>query len=160
MNGARVTKNGSSRRQAPRAGDVFAIPLRARGYGFGRLLYLDGRWRLAEFFACFRKTPEFSNDILEAHRAMPVHNIVTLPIESGDWPVVARNTDVSSIDLESLKFYRGLKGARSSVELNGTSEAITEQAAASMASSMPQFPEYISDVLFEKLDELSITNAN
>ncbi len=91
---------------------------------------------------------------------MPVHNIVTLPIESGDWPVVARNTDVSSIDLESLKFYRGLKGARSSVELNGTSEAITEQAAANMASSMPQFPEYISDVLFEKLDELGITNAD
>ncbi|QEE26337.1 hypothetical protein CS053_05780 [Rhodanobacter glycinis] len=97
----------SSRQQPLKAGDVFVVPLRARGYGFGRLLYLDGRWRLAEFFACFRKTPEFSNDILEAHRAMPVHNIVTLPIESGDWPVVARNTDVSSIDLESLKFYRG-----------------------------------------------------
>lgn len=31
-------------------GDIFAVPLRGRGYGFGRLLYMEGKWRLAEFF--------------------------------------------------------------------------------------------------------------
>lgn len=154
-----MKKESTSRRQPPKAGDVFAIPLRGCGYGFGRLLYLQGRWKLAEFFAHFSRTPDFSDDILDAPRAMPVHNIVTLPIESGDWPVVNRGTDVSSIDLDSLKFYRGLKGARSSVTLAGVSEAIPEQAVSGIASSMPQFPEYISDVLLEKLEELGIATT-
>lgn len=30
-------------------GDVFAIPLRSQGFGFGGIIYIDGKWGLADF---------------------------------------------------------------------------------------------------------------
>lgn len=138
-----------------RPGDMFAIPLRGRGFGFGRILYQQGRWKLAEFFSCFDSEPAFSEEILHADRAMPVHNIVTLPIESGDWPIIKRDVPVPP-DLANLRFYRGLKGARGYVGIDGSSGPLAEVEVESMASSMPQFPEYISDLLWERLQQRRI----
>lgn len=141
----------SSRTQV-KPGDVFAIPLRGKGYGFGRLLYQKGRWKLAEFFGFFSKEPTFTEEILQAGRALPVHNIVTLPIESGDWPVL-QHCAPSEADLDGLRFYRGLKGSRSYVGLDGTSGPLDEELVQDMASSMPQFPEFVSERLWERLQE-------
>ena len=143
--------NAKTSRQV-KPGDVFAVPLRGKGYGFGRMLYQKGRWKLAEFFAFFSKEPAFSEQVLQAGRVLPVHNIVTLPIESGDWPVVQHRAPVEA-DLGSLRFYRGLRGSRSYVSLDGTSGPLDEELVWDMASSMPQFPEYVSEQLWERLQE-------
>jgi len=138
------------------AGDVFAVPLRGILYGFGRLLYMKDKWRLAEFFAHFDEAPVYKADIVESGRIMPVHNIVTLPIESGDWPIVKRDPLFICHDIERLTFYRGLKGSRSSVSpLSNISSPLPESEVPKMASSMPQFPEYISDLLWEKFEQQS-----
>lgn len=136
--------------------DVFAIPFGGRGYGFGRLLYQKGRWKLAEFFAFFSKEPAFSEEMLQAGGTLPVHNIITLPIESADWPVIHHYPPVE-VGLDGLRFYRGLKGAPSYVSPDGTSGPLDEELVQDMASSMPQFPEYVSERLWERLQEQGLT---
>ncbi|MGV1110030.1 Imm26 family immunity protein [Xanthomonas translucens] len=131
-------------------GDVFAIPLRGRGYGFGRIIYMDGKWRLAEFFNNFKGDFTYTDDIVESGRILPVHNIVTLAIESGEWPVIRREPDFVAKDIDNLLFYKGLRGSRSFLRVNGDSASYTEENAPPSASSMPQFAEYISDLLWEK----------
>lgn len=33
-----------------RVGDVFAVPVDGCGYGFGRMLFIEGKWRLAPHY--------------------------------------------------------------------------------------------------------------
>lgn len=130
-------------------GDVFAIPLRSQGFGFGRMIYIDGKWRLAEFFNKFKSDAVYTGDIVDSGRIVPVHNIVTLAIESSEWPVIRRDPDFVAKDVDSLVFYKGLRGSRSFLKVNGDYLPCTEDKAPPSASSMPQFAEYVSDMLWE-----------
>ncbi|MGD3046644.1 Imm26 family immunity protein [Xanthomonas oryzae] len=132
-------------------GDIFAVPLRGRGYGFGRLLYMEGKWRLAEFFSVFKSSHAYSDSIVESGRLIPVHNIMTFAIEAGDWPLIGHNPGFFFNDIDDLIFYKGLKDSRQFFKKNGELLSPDEAKALPSASSMPQSAEYISDLLWDKL---------
>ncbi|AWH53357.1 hypothetical protein C1924_09290 [Stenotrophomonas sp. ESTM1D_MKCIP4_1] len=130
-------------------GDVFAIPLPKGGYGVGRMIHVSERWRLAQFIDAQLDVPEMIDAIFDSGDVMPVHNIVTRRIEDGGWPILRKGVMESLPDLKSLVFYRGLGGKRAYVDLNG--EVVPACPGRSCASSMPQFAEYIAEVLEEAL---------
>lgn len=130
-------------------GDVFAVPLPRGGYGVGRLVHLSERWRLAEFFALRLESPSCPDLIPEIDRAMPVHNVVTLRIEEGAWPMLARGVIDDLPALDSMVFYRGLPAKRTYVKLNG--EGVPECPQGECSSTMPQFAEYVAEQLDERL---------
>ncbi|MGE8258399.1 MAG: Imm26 family immunity protein [Stenotrophomonas sp.] len=130
-------------------GDVFAVPLPKGGYGAGRLIHMSDRWRLAQFFDLKLDDPKLTDSVADYDEAMPVHNIVTLRIEDGSWPVLQKGVVDALPDLNSLVFYRGLGVKRAYVDLNG--EVVSACPERSCASSMPQFAEYIAEVLEEAL---------
>ena len=124
-------------------GEVFAIPLPSGGYGVGRLIHISDRWRLAQFFALRLDAPELPALLLDFGDAMPVHNIVTLRIEEGAWPVLKRGVLDALPDLDSLIFYRGLPSQRTYLKLNG--EIVSACPSQRCSSSMPQFAEYVAE---------------
>jgi hypothetical protein len=130
-------------------GDVFAIPLPSGGYGVGRLIHISDRWRLAQYFALRLDAPELPALLLDFGDAMPVHNIVTLRIEEGAWPVLKRGVLDALPDLDSLIFYRGLPAHRTYLKLNG--EIVPACPSQGCSSSMPQFAEYVAEQLDERL---------
>lgn len=130
-------------------GDVFAIPLPKGGYGVARIIHISGRWRLAQFIDAHLDVPAMIDAILDSGDVMPVHNIVTLRIEDGSWPILRKGVMDSLPDLKSLVFYRGLGAKRAYVDLNG--EIVPACPERGCASSMPQFAEYIAEVLEEAL---------
>lgn len=130
-------------------GDVFAVPLPKGGYGVGRMIHVSERWRLAQFIDAQLDAPEMIDAILDSDDLMPVHNIVTLRIEDGSWPILRKGVMESLPDLKSLVFYRGLGVKRAYVDLNG--EVVPACPERSCASSMPQLAEYIVEVLEEAL---------
>lgn len=138
-------------------GDVFAIPLRGCGYGFGRIIHVDGKWRLAEFFAWFSEEAQYGENVVAAGRVMPVYNIVPMAIEKGDWPVVMRDADFVPSDLARLVFYKGMPGSRVYVDVGGqVVDAEDRRRTDDSTSSMPQFSEFISDRLWNALNERSL----
>jgi len=130
-------------------GDVFAIPLPKGGYGVGRMIHVSERWRLSQFIDAQLDVPEMIDAIFDSGDVMPVHNIVTRRIEDGSWPILRKGVMESLPDLKSLVFYRGLGAKRAYVDLNG--EVVPACPGRSCASSMPQFAEYIAEVLEEAL---------
>ena len=124
-------------------GDVFSIPLPSGRYGVGRLIHISDRWRLAQFFALRLDAPELPVSLLDFGDAMPVHNIVTLRIEEGAWPVLKRGVLDALPDLDSLIFYRGLPSQRTYLKLNG--EIVSACPSQRCSSSMPQFAEYVAE---------------
>ena len=126
-------------------GDVFAIPLPKGGYGVGRMIHISERWRLAQFICAHLDVAEMIDAILNSGDVMPVHNIVTLRIEDGSWPILKKGVMDSLPDLKSLVFYRGLGAKRAYVDLNG--ETVPACPERSCASSMPQVAEYIAEVI-------------
>ncbi|WP_312736862.1 Imm26 family immunity protein [Stenotrophomonas sp.] len=130
-------------------GDVFAIPLPKGGYGVGRMIHVSERWRLAQFIDAQLDVPEMIDAIFDSGDVMPVHNIVTRRIEDGTWPILRKGVMESLPDLKSLVFYRGLGAKRAYVDLNR--EVVPACAGRSCASSLPQFAEYIAEVLEEAL---------
>jgi len=130
-------------------GDVFAVPLPKGGYGLCRMIHVSERWRLAQFIDAQLDVPEMIDTIFDSGDVMPVHNIVTLRIEDGSWPILRKGVMDSLPDLKSLVFYRGLGAKRAYVDLNG--EIVPACPGRSCASSMPQFAEYIAEVLEEAL---------
>jgi hypothetical protein len=133
-------------------GDVFAIPLPSGGYGVGRLIHISDRWRLAQFFALRLDAPELPVSLLDFGDVMPVHNIVTLRIEEGAWPVLKRGMLNALPDLDSLIFYRGLPAQRTYLKLNG--EIVPACPSEGGSSSMAQFAEYVAEQLDERLSTL------
>jgi len=131
-------------------GDVFAVPLPKGGYGVGRIIHISDRWRLAQFFDLKLDEPGLLDSVADYEEVMPVHNIVTLRIEDGSWPVLQKGVTDALPDLRSLVFYKGLPARRTYVNLCG--EAVPECHGRSGASSMPQFAEYITEVLEEALE--------
>jgi len=87
--------------------------------------------------------------LLDFGDAMPVHNIVTLRIEEGAWPVLKRGVLDALPDLDSLIFYRGLPAQRTYLKLNG--EIVPACPSQACSSSMPQFAEYVAEQLDECL---------
>ncbi|CAN3703081.1 hypothetical protein MMX123_03119 [Microbacterium sp. MM2322] len=134
-----------------RVGDVFAVPMNGCGYGFGRMLFIDGKWRLAEFFAAFRAAAEYDNSIPSAGRVMAVYNIVPLRIEDGTWPIVHREPDFVPAGLGELVFHRGLASDRTFIRLNGEHVDTVTADRTPSAPTMPQFAEYITDELKRRL---------
>lgn len=154
----RVKKFG---RQMVSIGDVFSIPLRSKGYGFGRIIYIAGKWKLAEFFADFREKSEYSNGIIKSGRVMPVYNIVTLAIEKGDWPIVARDEEFEPSDLADLVFYKGLPESRCYITALGQPVVgDSKRAVGDATSAMPQFAEFISERLWEALQARSLIRGD
>lgn len=115
----------------------------------GRLIHISDRWRLAQFFALRLDAPELPVSLLDFGDAMPVHNIVTLRIEEGAWPVLKRGVLDALPDLDSLIFYRGLTAHRTYLKLNG--EIVPACPSQGCSSSMPQFAEYVAEQLDERL---------
>ncbi len=130
-------------------GDVFAIPLSSGGYGVGRLIHISDRWRLAQFFALRLDAPELPASLFDIGDVMPVHNIVTLRIEEGAWPVLKHGMLDALPDLDSLIFYRGLPAQRTYLKLNG--ENAPARLSEGCSPSMPQFAEYVAEQLDERL---------
>ncbi|UEX19999.1 immunity 26/phosphotriesterase HocA family protein [Stenotrophomonas sp. SI-NJAU-1] len=130
-------------------GDVFAVPLPKGGYGVGRIIHISDRWRLAQFIDLQLGVPEMTDSVVDFDEVMPVHNIVTLRIEDGSWPILQKGVMDALPDLKSLVFYRGLPAKRTYVNLSG--EVVPECHRRDCASSMPQFAEYIAEVLEEAL---------
>ncbi|MET4618019.1 hypothetical protein ABIA71_003622 [Stenotrophomonas sp. 2619] len=130
-------------------GDVFAITLSSGGYGVGRLIHISDRWRLAQFFALRLDAPELPASLFDIGDVMPVHNIVTLRIEEGAWPVLKHGMFDALPDLDSLIFYRGLPAQRTYLKLNG--ENAPACLSEGCSSSMPQFAEYVAEQLDERL---------
>ncbi|MDF2994313.1 MAG: hypothetical protein K0S37_4827 [Microbacterium sp.] len=134
-----------------RVGDVFAVPVDGCGYGFGRMLFIEGKWRLAEFFAGSRTAAEYDSSIPSSGRVMAVHNIVPLRIEDGTWPIVHREPDFVPPGLDELVFHRGLAGDRTFIWLNGERVDAVAANRTPSAPTMPQFAEYIADELKRRL---------
>jgi len=130
-------------------GEVFAIPLPSGGYEVGRLIHISDWWRLAQFFALRLDAPELQASLLDFGDVMPVHNIVTLRIEKGVWPVLKRGVLDALPDPDSLIFYRGLPAQRTYLKLNG--EIVPACPSQGCSSSMPQFAEYVAERLDESL---------
>lgn len=105
---------------------------------------------VGRFFDKSKDDAECANDIVDSGYIVPVHNVVTLAIESGEWSVIRRDPEFVAKDIDDLVFYKGLRGSRSFLQVNGDSLPYTEGGAPPSASSMPQFAEYISGVLWER----------
>jgi hypothetical protein len=94
-------------RQVVQVGDVFAIPLGPREFGFGRIVNLGRDWKLAEIYAHVASSPRYSVELASAQRLFPP---VLVDMNGaffegrGRWRVIHRDPSFVLPDLETLEY--------------------------------------------------------
>jgi hypothetical protein len=105
------------KRQKYSVGDVFAIPLGAESYAFGRIMELSKQGDIVEIFQHTDTYPKFSPEVIESGRLF--HPICVSGYElfaDWQWQVLASDPEYVPDDLDSLRFVYGGPGDLKLVE--------------------------------------------
>lgn len=99
----------AAKRQACAVGDIFAIPLRAGDFAFGRYIHDEPKsGGLIEVFAGVRPRPVLDAELLASGRmGTPLFVSGSATIENGDFPVLRREPDFRPEGLDALEFLDG-----------------------------------------------------
>lgn len=96
------------------AGDIFAIPLRIGGYGFGRVVNAHPGASLAEFFRFWADAPAYAKEIADSGRLFPPTGFSVSDIAHRNrkrpWRVIHKDPHYYPADLYDLKFSQSHDG--------------------------------------------------
>lgn len=127
LDGKRVVKlalktQKAPRRQAYAVGDIFAVPLTAGDYVFGRYIYdRPKEGGLIEIYGDIRDAPVFDDEVLEYElMGPPLWVSPSATLESGDFPILRNDPDYEPEGLDKLELVDGPPHDYKIVRLDGT----------------------------------------
>lgn len=127
LDGKQVTKlqiksKAAPKRQPYAVGDVFAIPLSAGDYAFGRYIYERPKeGGLIEVFGELRESPVFDAEVLEYElMGPPLWISATSCLESGAFPILRSDPSFEAEGLDQIEMLGGPPHAYQIERLDGT----------------------------------------
>ncbi|NVB38828.1 hypothetical protein G6O69_13385 [Pseudenhygromyxa sp. WMMC2535] len=125
LDGRQLTKLTLRTKKAPKhqphaIGDVFAIPLEAGDYAFGRYIYEEpGAGGLMEVFAQTRDAPLIDEGVLSGARlGHPIWFNSLTTLENRDFPILRSDPNFEPEGLDDLEMIAGAPGIRKIVRLD------------------------------------------
>ena len=127
LDGRELTKLTLRSKKAPKrqlnaVGDIFAIPLSAGDYAFGRYIYHEvGAGGLMELFSQTRDTPLIDAELLAAGRlGHPIWFSPVMTLEDRAFAILRHDPDFEAEGLDELEMLAGAPGIRTIVRLDRT----------------------------------------
>lgn len=127
LDGKRVVKLAIKTKKAPKrqeyaVGDIFAIPLSAGDYAFGRYIYdRPKEGGLIEVYGDLRESPVFDAGVLEYElMGPPLWISPSATLESGDFPILRHDPEFEPEGLDELEMLGGPPHDRRIEGLDGT----------------------------------------
>jgi hypothetical protein len=119
-----------AKRQKYQVGDLFAIPLGEGKFAFGRIMSVSKDGSIVEIFRYVSDGIRESPDIGKSGRLFhPIYISATELFQTGQWRIIASDTNYVPEDLPSLKFVYGTSGDRKVVQGNRERHISDDEAA-------------------------------